>query len=655
MKKDNLCIAAIRSLIIDGINKANSGHPGMALGSTPILYTLFTKHLVANPENPNWINRDRFVLSAGHASMLLYAMLHVAGYKVSIEDIKRFRQLDSITPGHPEVGLTPGVDASAGPLGQGIAQAVGFAMAEQSLRGIYKEGYDFIDHYTYALCGDGCLEEGISQEAISFAGVQKFNKLILFYDANNVTLDGPLAMSNIEDQKKRFEASNWNVLEVKDGNNINAIDKAICKAKLSKDKPTLIIVHTVIGYGSKNQGTSKVHGSPLGVEDGKNAKVSYGFDYPEFTMPKYVYNQFKKTFAARGKKAYEEWKDKFQVYSEKYPEEAKKFVSTMNNDVSSLVYDKGPYFEPGFKDSTRNSSQALLNILNKSVYNLIGGSADVAGSVKTAIKGETDFTPENRGGRNVNFGIREFAMASIQNGILLHGGIRSYVGRFLVFSDYLKPAIRMASLSHLPAIYLFSHDTIAVGEDGPTHQPIEQLAMLRSIPHNYVYRPCDVNELAAAWKLALESTNHPSCLILTRQNLPLIEGSRSDDVYKGGYIISKERGEKPDFTLIATGSEVALAVEAQQKLLMQNIDVRVVSIPCQELFLAQDGNYIKNVLGDQYEKRLAIEMLSTFGWHRFAPNVMGIDEFGKSAPADDVIRDYKFTVDEVVRRVLEAI
>ena len=290
-------------------------------------------------------------------------------------------------------------------------------------------------------------------------------------------------------------------LEVKDGNNINAIDKAICKAKLSKDKPTLIIVHTVIGYGSKNQGTSKVHGSPLGVEDGKNAKVSYGFDYPEFTMPKYVYNQFKKTFAARGKKAYEEWKDKFQVYSEKYPEEAKKFVSTMNNDVSSLVYDKGPYFEPGFKDSTRNSSQALLNILNKSVYNLIGGSADVAGSVKTAIKGETDFTPENRGGRNVNFGIREFAMASIQNGILLHGGIRSYVGCFLVFADYLKPAIRMASLSHLPAIYLFSHDTIAVGEDGPTHQPIEQLAMLRSIPHNYVYRPCDANELSISYGL----------------------------------------------------------------------------------------------------------------------------------------------------------
>lgn len=655
MKKDNLCIAAIRSLIIDGINKANSGHPGMALGSTPILYTLFTKHLVADPENPNWINRDRFVLSAGHASMLLYAMLHVAGYKITIDDIKKFRQLNSITPGHPEVGLTPGVDASAGPLGQGIAQAVGFAMAEQSLRGIYKEGYQFMDHYTYCLCGDGCLEEGISQEAISFAGQQKLNKLILFYDANNVTLDGPLAMSNCEDQKARFKASNWNVIEVKDGNNISEIDRAIKKAKLSQEKPTMILVHTIIGFGSKNQGTSKVHGAPLGADDGKQAKLSYGFDFPEFTMPRSVYNQFKKTFRARGAEAFKAWNEKFESYKNKYPEEAAKFTSTMKNDVSTYVFDKAPYYEPGFKDSTRNSSQAVLNILNKSVFNLIGGSADVAGSVKTAIKGEIDFTPEHREGRNVNFGIREFAMASIQNGILLHGGLRTYVGCFLVFSDYLKPAIRMASLSHLPAIYLFSHDTIAVGEDGPTHQPIEQLAMLRSIPYNYVYRPCDVNELAASWKLSLETTDHPSCLILTRQNLPLIEGSRSDDVYKGGYVISKERGEKPDFTLIATGSEVELAVQAQTKLLAQNIDVRVVSMPCQELFLKQDGNYIKNVLGVPYEKRMAIEMLTTFGWHRFAPHVMGLDEFGRSAPAKDVQNFFNFTSDEIVKRVLEAL
>ena len=655
MRRDDLCVAAIRSTVIDGINKANSGHPGMSIGSAPILYTLFTKHLIADPKHPNWINRDRFVMSAGHASMLLYTMLHVAGYEVSMDDLKQFRQLDSITPGHPEIGVTPGVDASAGPLGQGIAQAVGMAMAEQSLRNIYKEGYRFIDHYTYVLCGDGCLQEGLSQEAISFAGKQKLNKLILFYDSNNVTLDGGLEMSSNEDTKKRFESCHWNVIEVKDGNNVKAIDRAIKKAKESKDKPTIIICQTIIGLGSKNQGTAKVHGAPLGVEDGKNAKLSYGYDYPEFTIPTAVYNHLKKTFADRGAKEYSEWERRFASYRNDYPQEAAKFISTQNNDVSTYVFDKGPYYEPGYKDATRNSSGIILNLVHKSVFNLIGGSADVAGSVKTAIKDGIDFSPEHREGRNVNFGIREFAMACITNGMLIHGGVRTYAGCFLVFADYLKPAIRMASLSHLPAIYLFSHDSLAVGEDGPTHQPVEQLAMLRSIPHNYVYRPCDINETAASWKLALKSTNHPSCLILSRQNLPLIEGSRSDDVYKGGYVISKERGSKPDITLIATGSEVSLAIEAQEKLLMDNIDARVVSIPCVEVFLDQDAQYIKDVLGVEYNKRLAIEMLSPFGWHRFAPHVMGVEDFGKSAPANDVIKDFNFTVEEVIRRVQEII
>lgn len=655
MRRDDLCVAAIRSTVIDGINKANSGHPGMSIGSAPILYTLFTKHLIADPKHPNWINRDRFVLSAGHASMLLYTMLHVAGYDISMDDLKNFRQLNSITPGHPEIGVTPGVDASAGPLGQGIAQAVGMAMAEQSLRNIYQEGYRFIDHYTYALCGDGCLQEGLSQEAISFAGKQKLNKLILFYDANNVTLDGGLDMSSNEDTKKRFESCHWNVIEVKDGNNVKAIDRAIVKAKESKDKPTIIICHTIIGLGSKNQGTAKVHGAPLGAEDGKNTKLSYGFDYPEFTIPNAVYNHLKKTFVDRGNREYLDWERRFASYRNDYPQEAAKFISTQNNDVSTYVFDKGPYYEPGYKDATRNSSGIILNLVHKSVFNLIGGSADVAGSVKTAIKDGIDFTPEHREGRNVNFGIREFAMACITNGMLIHGGVRTYAGCFLVFADYLKPAIRMASLSHLPAIYLFSHDSLAVGEDGPTHQPVEQLAMLRSIPHNYVYRPCDINETAASWKLALKSTNHPSCLILSRQNLPLIEGSRSDDVYKGGYVISKERGSKPDITLIATGSEVSLAIEAQEKLLLDNIDARVVSIPCVELFLEQDAQYIKDVLATEYNKRLAIEMLSPFGWHRFAPHVMGVEDFGKSAPANDVIKDYKFTVEEVVRRVQEII
>lgn len=655
MNIEQLSISAIRSLVIDGTNKAKSGHPGMALGSAPILFTLYTKHLVSDPTNPNWINRDRFILSAGHASMLLYSILHLSGYKVSMDDLKQFRQLNSITPGHPELGVTPGVDASAGPLGQGIAQAVGVALAEQSLQALYKDGENIISHYTYCLCGDGCLQEGISQEAISFAGRQKLNKLILFYDANEVTLDGSLEMSFHENVKKRFEASEWNVLEVKDGNDYKAIDQQIKKAKKSKDKPTLIIVHTIIGYGSVNQGLNKVHGNPLGEEDGKNAKLKYGYDYPEFTVPDEVYKYFKKTFINRGKKAYKIWENDFNAYSVSHPDESAKFISVMKNNVSNYLFDKGPEFETGYKEATRKTSQVILNVLNKSIFNLIGGSADVAASVMTSIKGETDFSPLARYGRNINFGIREFAMAAIQNGILLHGGLRSYCGCFLVFSDYLKPAIRMSSLSHLPAIYLFSHDSIAVGEDGPTHQPIEQLAMLRSIPGNYVYRPCDANELTMSYRQALLSIDHPSCIILSRQVLPLLEGSRTDDVNKGGYIVSKERGNEPMFTLIATGSEVSLCVEAQKQLFMQGIDVRVVSLPCQEMFLKQDGAYIKNVLGTSYDHRMSVEMASTFGWYRFAAHAMGIDTFGKSAPANDVIKDFHFTVDEVVRRVKEII
>lgn len=655
MNIEQLSISAIRSLVIDGTNKAKSGHPGMALGSAPILFTLFSKHLRADPTHTNWINRDRFILSAGHASMLLYSILHVAGYDVTMDDLKNFRQLNSRTPGHPELGVTPGVDASSGPLGQGIAQAVGVALAEQSLQAMYPQGKALINHYTYCLCGDGCLQEGLSQEAISFAGRQKLNKLILFYDSNEVTLDGALEMSFHEDVKKRFEASEWNVLEVSDGNDYKAIDKAIKKAKKSSDKPTLIIVHTIIGYGSVNQGLNKVHGNPLGEEDGRNAKYSYGYMHPDFYVPEDVYKYFKKTFANRGKKEYRLWENSFESYKSAYPVESAKFESVMKNNVANYVFDKGPEFEVGYKEATRKTSQVILNVLHKSVFNLIGGSADVAASVMTSIKDGIDFTPKNRNGRNINFGIREFAMASIQNGILLHGGLRSYVGCFLVFSDYLKPAIRMASLSHLPAIYLFSHDSIAVGEDGPTHQPIEQLAMLRSIPNNYVFRPCDANELVMSYQQALLSVDHPSCIILSRQGLPLLSGSKSEDVKRGGYVVSKERGEQPVFILIATGSEVNLCIEAQTRLFMEGIDVRVVSIPCQELFLKQDGAYIKKVINAPYDRRMSVEMASTFGWHRFAGHVMGIDTFGKSAPANDVIKDYKFTVDEIVRRVKEII
>lgn len=647
-KIDDLSIATIRSLCIDMINKANSGHPGMALGSAPILYTLFTKHLVANGKDSKWINRDRFVLSAGHASSLLYALLHLCGYKLSLDDLNNFRQIDSLTPGHPEFNYTDGVDATSGPLGQGIAQAVGMAIAEQSLAANYKDGHKIINHYTYALCGDGCLQEGLSQEAISLAGHQKLNKLILFYDANQVTLDGALDLSFSECVKNRFLASEWNVIEVKDGNDVDAIDNAIKEAKKSKDKPTMILVHTVIGYGSSKQGTSKVHGSPLGIEDGHHAKVDvYGFDYPEFFIPEKVKAHFGDVIK-KGEEAEALWNKVFEKYQKDHPKDAHRFLLLKDGDASSYLPTVDPEFVAGSSISTRNASGKALNALMLSLPNLIGGSADVAGSVMTKLDGGVNFTPTSREGHNINWGIREFAMASAANGILLHGGLRTYVGCFLVFADYMKAAIRMAGLSHLPSIYLFSHDSIAVGEDGPTHQPIEQLAMLRSIPNVRVIRPCDERETYAAWREALKSTKNPTALILSRQNLPLLEGSSSDGVSHGAYVISKEQKEAV-LDLIATGSEVSLAIEAQKALLEKGIDVRVISMPSWELFLETDKEYQDSVLNLSYEKRVSVEMLSTFGWSKWAKYNMGLDHFGASAPAKDVIKKFDFTSEHLVR------
>ena len=645
---DKLSVATIRSLCIDIVNKANSGHPGMALGSSPILYTLFTRHLVTNPKEPEWINRDRFVLSAGHASDLLYAMLHLSGFELSLDDLKQFRQIDSLTPGHPEYKWTKGVDASSGPLGQGIAQAVGMAMAEQAVAANYEDGDLLVNHYTYALCGDGCLQEGLSQEAISLAGHQKLNKLILLYDANQVTLDGGLELSFSEDVKARFKASEWNVLEVLDGNDVDAIDKAIAEAKKSKDKPTLVMIHTIIGYGSAKQGTSKVHGSPLGVEDGKHAKVDvYGFDHEDFFVPDEVRAHFAKTIGARGEAVYNKYQEQFKKYQEKHPAEANRFLALANGDVSKYLVKEMPDFVAGSSTSTRVASGKALNDYMLSIPMLIGGSADVAGSVMTKLNGGVDFMPGHREGHNVNWGIREFAMACAQNGMLLHGGLRTYVGCFCVFSDYMKPAIRMAALSHLPAIYLFSHDSIAVGEDGPTHQPIEQLAMLRSIPNVRVIRPADERETYAAWKEALKSLESPTALILSRQNLPLLENSSEEGVSRGAYVVSKEN-KKADLVLIATGSEVSLAIEAQKKLLEKGIDVRVVSMPSWELFEAQDEKYQEEVLLLPRKKRVSVEMLSTFGWDKWAKYHMGIDTFGASAPAKDVFKKFNFTSDRLV-------
>ncbi len=652
-KNDQLAIATIRSLCIDTINKANSGHPGMALGSAPALYTLFTRHLVATPKDSKWFNRDRFVLSAGHASALLYTTLHLSGYKISMDDMKQFRQIDSLTPGHPEYGWTDGVDATSGPLGQGISQAVGMAMAEQMVNKLYSFGDDVCNHYTYALCGDGCLQEGISQEAISLAGHLKLNKFILLYDANQVTLDGALDLSFSEQVKARFLASEWDVLEVADGNDVDAIDAAISKAKKSKDKPTMIMIHTVIGYGSAKQGTNKVHGNPLGAEDGKAAKLSYGFDHEDFYVPEEVYDLFKNTFGARGEKALEAYNKKLEALKadKKTKDEYDRFISLNGVDVDKYLPGVYPDFQEGSAKSTRVASGQALNYLMLSMPNLYGGSADVAGSVMTKLDNGANFDANNRGGHNINWGIREFAMASAQNGMLLHGGVRSYVGAFFVFSDYMKPAIRMACLSHVPAIYLLSHDSIAVGEDGPTHQPIEQLAMLRSIPNMDVIRPADERETYGAWFAALQSKNHPTAIILSRQNLPLLKESDGEALKKGAYVVSKEQ-KKADFVLIATGSEVSLAVSAQALLLEKGIDVRVVSMPCWSYFEKQDEAYKNEVINLPREKCVSIEMLSTFGWAKYAATNIGLDQFGASAPAKDVFKKFNFTP-EYVASVVE--
>lgn len=654
MDISNLSIATIRSLGIDTINKANSGHPGMVLGSAPALYTLFNKELNIYNKEAEWINRDRFVLASGHASALLYSMLHLTGFDVTIDDLKNFRQLNSRTPGHPEIEMTHGVDASSGPLGQGIPMAAGMAMAEKFLASQYnKENFDIIDHYTYVLCGDGDMQEGVTYEAASLAGHLSLGKLIVLYDANKVTLDGPLSMSFSENVKKRYEACNWQVLEVKDGNDINEIHKAIKKGKKEQFKPTLIIVNTVIGFGSANQGTNKVHGAPLGKEDGKNAKLSYGFDHDEFYVPEEVYEDFKKKTIKRGKSKFNKWNKLFNEYKEQYPTEAKQLEDAIAGKYSLNIDELLKNYPVGHNDATRNTSLEVIQEVAKQNPTFLSGTADLASSTKTKIKDEDDFSIENYNGRNLVFGIREFAMVAIMNGMTLHKGVKVSSGGFLVFSDYFKAAVRMACLMKLPIILPLSHDSIAVGEDGPTHQPIEQFAMLRSIPNMHVIRPGDAVEMAAAWKLAIESTENPTALILTRQNVETMENSSVEGVSKGAYVIGKEENHL-DAIIIASGSEVNLAMKAKKVLLEKGIDVRVVSMPCQEIFDQQDEQYKEAVLPNAMRKRLSVEMASSFGWHKYVGLdgiTMSIDEFGKSAPAQDVIQSYGFTVDGVVENI----
>lgn len=654
MDISKLSIATIRSLGIDTINKAKSGHPGMVLGSAPALYTLFDKELNIYHNNSSWINRDRFVLASGHASALLYCLLHLSGFDVTIEDLKNFRQLQSPTPGHPEFALTHGVDASSGPLGQGIPMATGMAMAEKFLATKFnKENYDIIDHYTYVLCGDGDMQEGVTYEAASIAGHLSLGKLIVLYDANQVTLDGPLSMSFSENVKKRYEACGWQVLEVKDGNDIDSIHKAIKKGKRELFKPTLIIVNTIIGFGSKNEGTNKVHGAPLGEEDGKYAKLSYGFDHEDFYVPDEVYDHFKKKSIKRGKTKYNRWNKLVKEYEEKYPQEAKQLFDAIAGHYSLDISEIIKKYQTGYNDATRNTSLELIQEVAKQNPTFMSGTADLASSTKTEIKGEKSFSVENYDGRNLVFGIREFAMVAIMNGMTLHKGIKISAGGFLVFSDYFKGAIRMSCLMKLPIILPLSHDSIAVGEDGPTHQPIEQLTMLRSLPNIRVFRPADARETAASWKFAVESTENPTALILTRQNVETLADSSVEGVKRGAYIIGKEK-EHLDAIIIATGSEVNLAMQAKAVLYEKGIDVRVVSMPCMELFDMQDNEYKESILPNSMRKRLSIEMGSEYGWYKYVGLdglTMSINEFGQSAPAHHVIEYFGFNVDNVVKNI----
>ncbi|MFL6558992.1 MAG: transketolase, partial [Bacillus sp. (in: firmicutes)] len=607
---DDLSVTSIRTLAIDAIEKANSGHPGMPMGAAPMTYTLWTRFLNQNPKNPHWFNRDRFVLSAGHGSALLYSMLHLSGFNLTMDDLKQFRQWGSKTPGHPEYRHTEGVEATTGPLGQGIAMAVGMAMAERHVASVYnKDKYELVNHFTYSMCGDGDLMEGVSAEAASLAGHLKLGRLVVLYDSNDISLDGDLNKSFSESIKERFQSYNWQYLRVEDGNNLEEIAKALEEARNDLDRPTMIEVRTVIGYGSPNRaGTSGVHGSPLGANELKLTKEAYKWTFEEdFHVPQEVYDNFQKLIVENGEKKEKEWNDLFAQYKKEYPELATQLEQALNNELPAGWDKEIPVYPEGKSLASRASSGEVLNGIAKNLPIFIGGSADLAGSNKTMIKGTKDFMPGSYEGRNIWFGVREFAMGAAMNGIALHGGVKVFGGTFFVFSDYLRPAIRLAALMGLPVTYVFTHDSIAVGEDGPTHEPVEQLAALRAMSGLSIIRPADGNETAAAWKLAVESTNKPTALVLTRQDLPTLKGTDTnayEGVSKGAYVVSPSERETPDALLLATGSEVSLAVEAQKALAGEGVHVSVVSMPSWDRFEQQSQEYKDSVLPRSVKKRL---------------------------------------------------
>ncbi|MFC1738049.1 transketolase [Planctomycetota bacterium] len=663
LELDELCIQTIRFLAVDAIQKANSGHPGMPMGMAVAAYTLWTKHLRCNPANPKWHNRDRFVLSAGHGSMLLYALLHLAGYEMQLDDIKDFRQLNSKTPGHPEYEPDLGVEVTTGPLGQGISNAVGMAIAQKYLAAYFnREIFPLFDYKIYCVAGDGCLEEGISSEASSLAGHLGLNNLVVIYDDNHITIDGSTDITFTEDTAQRYKAYGWNVLEVPgDGNDMAAIEKALENAKNEKQRPSIIKLRTHIGYGSPNlQDSHKAHGSPLGDDEIKLMKKQFGWDPDKtFYVPPQVYDHMKQKVLEKGAKTEADWNNMFNEYARKHPELAKQLKDAGAGKLPLNLDDILPEFEPGASIATRKASGKVLDAVMTKLPFILGGSADLTPSNNTQFQGAEDFQKDNRQGRYIRYGIREHAMAAIMNGISVSGLLRAYGGTFLVFCDYMRPAVRVAALSKYPTIFVFTHDSIGLGEDGPTHQPVEQLAALRTIPNLLVFRPADANETKYAWKYALENNDAPTALLLTRQGLPTLDQDKynsAENLTKGAYVLIGS--ENPDVLLLATGSEVSIAIEAQKKLAEENIKASVVSMPSWELFEKQDQKYKDSVLPPNVKARVGIEAGVEQGWFKYLRDdgiFIGMSSFGASAPAKTCFEKFDITAENVVEAAKKSI
>lgn len=652
---DTMSVNAIRVLSADGVQKANSGHPGLPLGAAAMAYELWAKHMKHNPANPKWDNRDRFILSGGHGSMLLYSLLHLFGYGLKVEDLSQFRQENSLTPGHPEYGHTVGVEATTGPLGAGMAMAVGMAMGEAHLAAKFnKEGYPIVDHYTFVLGGDGCMMEGITSEAMSLAGTLGLGKLIVFYDSNKISIEGSTDIAFTEDVKKRFEAYGFQTLVVEDGNNLDEIGAAIEAAKADLTRPSMITVKTKIGFGSPREGKASAHGEPLGAENVTALKENLGWPSQDpFYVPQEVYDNYK-SLAAESAKAEAAWNTMFADYAKKYPELKSLWDQYHNVNAAKELINNDDFWAFADKpEATRNLSGQAINKLKNYLPNLIGGAADLAPSTKTYMNDMGDFSKENYGGRNLHFGVRELAMAAIGNGLALHGGLRAYVSTFFVFSDYVKPMARLSALMGLPLTFVLTHDSIGVGEDGPTHEPIEQLAMLRSMPNFTVYRPADATECIAAWYYAVTSTSTPTALVLTRQNLPQLAGS-SKEALKGGYVVSPSKKAVPDAIIMASGSEVELGINAQAELAKEGVDVRVVSMPSVDVYEAQSAEYKESVLPKSVRARVAVEAATDFGWGKYVGldgTTVTMKGFGASAPAGILFKKFGFTTENVVKAV----